>query len=117
MNILEYFDEYGPIEFITLIKGAEMVVTNSFHCTAFSIIYHKQFAVFERNMDNASERMTSRLNTLLETVALKNRFYSEVMSQDISEIENTKWEKIDRILEECRYKSIKFIREALNVDD
>lgn len=116
LNILEHFDEYGPMEFVALIKGAEMVVTNSFHCTAFSIIYHKQFVVFERQMDNVSERMTSRLNTLLEMFDLKNRFYSEIGSEDISKIEDIKWKEIDRVLKERRDESIKFITEALNVN-
>ncbi len=93
-----------------------MVVTNSFHCTAFSIIYHKQFVVFERQMDNISEQMTSRLNTLLEMFDLKNRFYSGVWNEDISEIKYTKWKEIDRVLEKRRNESIKFITEALNIN-
>ena len=116
LNVLEHFDEYGPMEFVALIKGAEMVVTNSFHCTAFSIIYHKQFVVFERQMDNISEQMTSRLNTLLEMFDLKNRFYSGVWNEDISEIKYTKWKEIDRVLEKRRNESIKFITEALNIN-
>ena len=35
----------GPDEFLTHIKNAEYVITNSFHGTAFSVIYHKQFVV------------------------------------------------------------------------
>ena len=35
----------GPAEFLSLIDGADFVVTSSFHGTAFSHIYHKQFAV------------------------------------------------------------------------
>ena len=34
---------YGPDLFLTLIKNASCVVTNSFHGTAFSIIYKKDF--------------------------------------------------------------------------
>ena len=34
---------YGPDQFLTLIKNASCVVTNSFHGTAFSIIYKKDF--------------------------------------------------------------------------
>ncbi len=34
---------YGPDRFLTLIKNADCVVTNSFHGTAFSIIYKKDF--------------------------------------------------------------------------
>lgn len=36
----------GPCEFIGLIRGADAVVTSSFHGTVFSMIYDKEFAVF-----------------------------------------------------------------------
>lgn len=36
----------GPCEFIGLIRGADAVVTTSFHGTVFSMIYDKEFAVF-----------------------------------------------------------------------
>ena len=60
--------------------------------------------------------MTSRLNTLLEMFDLKNRFYSEIGSEDISEIEDIKWKEIYRVLKERRDESIRFITEALNVN-
>mgnify|MGYP000459293333 CR=1 FL=1 len=40
--------QVGPIDFISYIKGAEFVISNSFHGTAFSIIFEKQFAVVNR---------------------------------------------------------------------
>lgn len=113
LNILEHFNEYGPLEFIALIKGAEMVVTNSFHCTAFSIIFHKQFVVFERQMENVTEQMTSRLNTLLTTFDLKDRFFSEDWNEVVSEISNAKWKVIECVMKERRKESIQFITEAL----
>ncbi|MDO4338991.1 MAG: polysaccharide pyruvyl transferase family protein [Eubacteriales bacterium] len=33
----------GVEEFLSLVSGAEYVITNSFHCTVFSIIYQKNF--------------------------------------------------------------------------
>ena len=36
---------YGPREFLSYIANAAFVVSNSFHGTAFSIIFHKQFVV------------------------------------------------------------------------
>ncbi|MFQ6805188.1 MAG: polysaccharide pyruvyl transferase family protein [Lachnospiraceae bacterium] len=35
--------DVGPCEFLSLIKYADYVVTNSFHGTVFSIIYEKNF--------------------------------------------------------------------------
>lgn len=38
-----YLDPVGADEFVGLIKNAEYVCTNSFHGTAFSVIFHKHF--------------------------------------------------------------------------
>lgn len=51
----------GPAEFVSLIKNAEYVVTNSFHASAFSVIYRKKFMVFNDKANGAS-RISSLLN-------------------------------------------------------
>lgn len=54
-----FFDE-GPLEFVGLIKNAKMVLSNSFHATAFSIIFEKQFIVYERK-----EKINTRMRDIL----------------------------------------------------
>lgn len=48
----------GPEEFVYLIKNAEFVCTNSFHGSAFSVIFNKNFTVDDSYADE-------RINTLL----------------------------------------------------
>lgn len=60
----------GPIEFISLLSGADYVVTSSFHGLAFSIIFHKQFYVCLKDR-------ISRVNSLLEKLNLINRTISQ----------------------------------------
>lgn len=43
----------GPIEFLNLLKYCSYCFTNSFHATAFSVIFQKPFFVFNRH-DNVS---------------------------------------------------------------
>ena len=43
----------GAQDFISLIKNAEFVCTNSFHCTAFSIIFRKNFVVVNKGWASA----------------------------------------------------------------
>ena len=57
----------GPADFISLIKHARHVVTDSFHCAAMSILLGTNLSVFER-VENA--RTFSRLSTLLDTFRL-----------------------------------------------
>lgn len=41
----------GPREFLTYIRDAEMIFTNSFHGTVFSILFQKSFIVYTKRMD------------------------------------------------------------------
>ncbi len=43
----------GPCDFITYIKNASLVITNSFHGTAFSIIFEKDFVCVAHSTRNA----------------------------------------------------------------
>lgn len=42
-------NDAGPLDFLSLIKNAECVCTNSFHNMAFALIYDRPFYVFEDN--------------------------------------------------------------------
>ena len=57
-------NEAGPLEFISLIKNAEYVVTNSFHGTAFSIIFEKDFYCIPHS------KTGSRMLNLLSRISL-----------------------------------------------
>lgn len=60
----------GPGEFLALINGADLVITNSFHGTALSIILEKNFYLVRneaRGLDN------SRMDNLLEKLNLTQR--------------------------------------------
>ncbi len=63
----------SPADFISLIKHAEVVLTNSFHGTAFSVIFNKPFLSF-KNSDLSGERqLSSRIYDLLYSLNLVNR--------------------------------------------
>lgn len=57
----------GVEEFLSLVKHAEFVVTNSFHGAIFSIQYQKDFAVFSREQGNA------KIAGLLEITGLQGQ--------------------------------------------
>lgn len=62
----------GPIDFISYIKNAEFIISNSFHGTAFSIIFEKQFVVANRK-----EAINTRMTDLLSILKIENRLISE----------------------------------------
>lgn len=53
------FSDAGPYEFVQLINNCKAFISNSFHGTAFSIIFHKPFFVFNRNRHPVNSRMES----------------------------------------------------------
>lgn len=53
---------YGPDAFLSFVKHARCVVTNSFHATAFSVIYQKDFVTVPHS--TRALRMTNLLGSL-----------------------------------------------------
>ncbi len=73
-------------EWLYLFKNASYIVTDSFHGTAFSINYKKQFFVFQ---EPKNKRVT-RIQSLLEQLDIKNRiFQSPIVPSDIQDINYT----------------------------
>lgn len=65
-----YEKEYPQIgEWIDLIANAELVITNSFHCSVFSLIYQKKFITIPLN--KGFERMNGRIDELLKSADLE----------------------------------------------
>lgn len=70
VNGIETVKYADPITFLTLFKNAKAVVTNSFHGTAFSIIFEKPFFTFLQKYNGAPN---DRLIDLLNDCNLTNR--------------------------------------------
>ena len=61
-----------PCDFLSLVKNAKYVISNSFHATAFAILYSRQFITFLK--DGTGSRMVN----LLSALNLEDRiFYKE----------------------------------------
>ena len=58
----------GPDGFLGWLAGAEYVLSNSFHATAFSLILHRPFMTYGRQ-----EKLNSRMRDLMETAGLSER--------------------------------------------
>ncbi len=82
-----------PSEVIYCIDRAEHIFTDSFHGSVFSILFHKNFTVFDRVEDGA--KMTSRLVTLLDKFKLGKCWYN---AEGINTIEDGQWEYAEKVL-------------------
>lgn len=103
----------GPREFIYYFKHAKLVCTDSFHGTVFSILYHTPFVVFERQelVVKESEKMNSRLETLLEKFNLEARNNKSV---DKNVIEMS-FDGCEEVLCYEREKAYKYLEKALDL--
>ncbi len=104
----------SPGQLLYLIKNAQCVLTDSFHASVFSILYHKPFMVFDRLVDGKDGGMGSRIDTLLGT------FHLEQCRGDIHAPGGTPmegdWEQVEAILAEERKKSLAFLKHALDME-
>lgn len=98
----------GPLEFLKLILDSEYIITDSFHATAFSILFHKRFSVLNREPQNS--QMLSRIITLLDYFDLGDHLVDSV--NDIS-IEQPNWKEIDLKIEKLTNKSMLFLKNSL----
>lgn len=97
-------------QWLTYIKDAELVITDSFHCTVFSIIFHKKFIVVANQL-----RGIARLETLLKKVGLENRFFTnidDVLESGILDKE-IDYQEVDKRLDIHRKYSMEFLKKAL----
>lgn len=96
----------GIEEFLSYIKNAEYVVTNSFHGTAFSVQFHKKF------LSVAISGSGMRVCDLLSDIGLSNHIASDVA--DVAKIEaDIDWNSVDTVLKERRSESKKYLHRIL----
>ena len=71
------YDDYSKIyptiqEWLSLVDNAAYIITNSFHCCVFSILFEKKFAAIK--MTGKNEAMNERLFSLFKLCKIKSRF-------------------------------------------
>ncbi len=98
-------------DFLSLIRYADMVFTDSFHAVVFSGIFKRQYYVFDRAIGMS---MNSRINSLLDIFEAQERFCSSQDRESIEYLEDLKPLDYSRTLpklEKMRNKSKAWIYE------
>lgn len=72
----------SPEEFLTVLNESEFIVTDSFHATAFSILFEKPVVIIDRNASNkhSNYKMNGRIDNLLDLVGLTNRGVLDILT-------------------------------------
>lgn len=102
----------GPKEFLGLISKADMVITDSFHGTVFSILMGaKNFYTYIK----PGNRRASRIEDLYSTFGLQNHILDPNLTDTMEELDNRmiSLDKIREIIQRERTKSRNFLNRYL----
>lgn len=102
----------GPSEFVSAIKNATIICTDSFHASVFSIIYNKPFLTFPRHDEKNEKSMNNRMKDLLKMLELEDRYVLFENQIDINNVLNLSFEKSNKILDKKRKISIEYLNNS-----
>jgi len=100
-----------PMDFLQLLKNAQFVVTDSFHATAFSLLFNKDLYVFKREHAGEKIDMLSRLNSILSYAGLEDRLVP--LDQPFEEKESIDFVPVNQRLAALRADSEEYLKNAL----
>lgn len=81
----------GPLEFLSLIQNSSCFISNSFHGTAFSVLFEKQFYVLGR----MKQKVNSRMQDFISSLDLSGRYVVDLQSLEPNVID---YEKVNKLL-------------------
>ena len=102
----------GPSGFLQLIKNAEIVCTDSFHGTALSIVFNKNFYSFCKTADSTQTSENSRLYNVLNQFELSDRMIG-LQTEVPDNLESIDYEKVNKILEKRKEESMDYLTNML----
>ncbi len=98
---------------LTGISKSTFIVTDSYHCVIFAILFEKQFVCIVNN-----ERGISRINNLLVLLNLENRLKTEEEMKYYNPFsESINYEKVFERLNTMRKKSYSFLFQSLGISN
>jgi len=101
----------GPEEWLSLIKKAKFVITNTFHGTIFSILFKKEFIATE--LPSNKKNYSDRLKNILKDLSLYNRYINNFNIIEIEKILNKRieWNIVKKRTNFLKKKGKKFLKE------
>ncbi len=103
----------GPKEFVELIRDAEFVFTDSFHCSVFSMLNHKRFFTFPRYSNDGTTSTNGRLYSLLSLAKHESRMIHKSDAENFLLDSPINYEMIDCELDHLRCFTWQWLQDAL----
>lgn len=99
----------GPAEFVDLFLNADMIFADSYHACCFSIIFNKQFKVFNREGNTLKKgiNMNSRMETLFRIFGIDGYLSGDDQIPDID------YSRVNKRHDEERARSLNWLESAV----
>lgn len=113
----KFISENGPDHFVSYIKKADCIITNSFHGSVFSLLFHKTLWI-----DNMSVRAgNARLNNLMKMLSIENFSIESILTKknlSVADIWNPRpWNEIDQMIETKTGESRMYLKKVLDLEN
>ncbi|MGM9877707.1 MAG: polysaccharide pyruvyl transferase family protein [Bacilli bacterium] len=102
----------GPKEFVSYIKNASLVITDSYHGSIFSLNLNIPFIVIKRFKDNALSQ-NSRIYSILKLMNLESRLYNDNIEYFYKNALDVSFNDSNKILLRERENSLTFLLDSL----
>ncbi len=110
---MKLIENIGPSEFISLIKYANVICTDSYHCFTISLIYEKEFYLLERPDISREDASPDRMNEVCKKLGIANRWVSS--KKDLINVERIDYSPIAKKMDKFIMEGEKYlVRNAFN---
>lgn len=96
----------SPEDFVSLFKYAQLILTTSFHGTAFSVLFNRPFYTV-----SVDEKLDARSLNLLNTLNIPNRYKKIEESFNEGEID---YSVVNSLLDKFKMNSVRYLKSIFN---
>lgn len=104
--------QFGPLAYLNLVKYASMILTTSFHGTAFSVIFEKPFWYIDSHIRNPKD---DRATSLMGLLGVLDRLQKEKYLMDNDCLTKPKYEEVKPRIDELKKESIQYLKQQLDL--
>lgn len=101
-----------PGKFLELIRNAEIVLTDSYHGSIFSVIFEKKFILFKRFVDGAKDDENGRIYDLASKLRIEEQL-CDANDFELESIMKPNYVEVKNTLNKLRDESKKYLLDAL----
>ena len=105
--------DVDPGDFVNLVANAEMVLTDSFHGTMFSIYYHIPFFTFNYDVQGSKNSVNSRIDSIMKLLNIGDRRLSGMENVADCLKREINWDALQNRLDSFRAESESYLVNAL----